>query len=161
MVRLAVPPPPLFAVMFDALLTWIIDNGRTIAAWGIVVGAVAAAVAAVHSSGVLDDVRDRKSSIVASVRSIVNYVPSKVAPVKQGIAETNDHGWGSLFLWLLCVDDILAIIALVGANFQALMIACCGILVLCALLCAVFFTQKQIYAFASALGKFSTSQYNP
>lgn len=147
--------------MFDALLTWIIDNGRTIAAWAIVVGAVAAAVAAVHESGVVQDIGERKRSIVASVRGVINYAPSKVAPVKAAVASTNDGGWGSLIMWILCFDDIMDIVTLVGANFQALMIACCAIILLCAILCAVFFTQKQIYAFASALGKFSTSMFGP
>lgn len=147
--------------MFDSLLTWIIDNGRTIAAWAIVVGAVSAVVAAVHSSGVLQDVSERKHSIVAAVRGVVNYAPSKIAPVKTAVASTNDGGWGSLIMWILCFDDILDIVTLVAANFQALMIACCTIVVLCAVLCALFFTQKQIYAFASALGKFSTSMFGP
>lgn len=151
---------PHFA-MFDALLTWIIDNGRAIAAWAVVVGAVATVVAAVHQSGVLQDVADRKRSISAAFRSVVNYVPAKVAPVKTAVASTHDGDWGDLIMWILCFDDILDVVTLVGANFEALMIACSAVVVLCATLCAIFFTQKQIYAFASALGKFSTSVFGP
>lgn len=108
-----------------AIAVWIVEHARQIAAWTILIGAIAALAYGIASSNAYQTLTTHLSAAagwwqhgITAGSSVVQYVNASFADAKTG-----DAGWVSLIYYCLYMRGFTEIVALVVGNLQALVVS--------------------------------------
>lgn len=132
-----------------AVLVWITQHAKQLAAWSAFVVAIGALVAAIASSGIVDSIQDgfddAKDAFEDGVNTFVGHVSTVTATIND-IKTYSDSGIVEMVWYCLDVPTLVACIALIASSFSAL-VGFVGVLIgsAAAIGAAVWVYRKAVY----------------
>lgn len=137
-----------------AIVQWIITHAQRIAAWGLLVAAVGSLVYALSQSDVYQQTAGNLSAFRRLVDRAASSVPTVTSAMTTAISDSiNDGGgWVQLICYMVYLDGWGELMALISANFEALLVSTVSLGLACGTMAVTVFiyTRKRLLANAVA-----------
>lgn len=137
-----------------AIVQWIITHAQRIAAWGMIVVSVGSLLYAVSQSGIYEQTAGNLSAFTRLVGRAADAIPTITAGMNTAMSDAiNDGGgWVQLICYMVYLDGWGELVALLTANFDALLVSTITLGLACGAMAATVFlyTRKRLLANAVA-----------
>lgn len=105
-----------------AIAVWVLEHGKVVLAWSILLTAFALFVSSVSSSSMFTRVGGSIDAVVSGCADAAALVPSSVSAINSAIRDSLDesNGFGQLIYYLSGLDTLQSMLTFIAAQFSAI-----------------------------------------
>lgn len=136
-----------------AVLVWLAERAKLIAAWTMILGAWALLVNAVFHSAAFSSISSGFSSALSMLVSAASLVPSSVSSIHTAISQSlEDDGFPALMYWLCGFDMVLSMVSFISAQVSGIVTMVVGLGTSSLALYSLVWTFRQTSRLANVIG---------